>query len=224
MDIRSVDFYCERISADFWAEPVNALTNIAFILVGLWALRRAYQIQARPIIKFMAFMIILVGIGSFLFHTFATNLTQWGDLIPIFIFTSVYLYHSLRTFIHWPKIRSIVGMILFIASMVGIQLLVPSRILNGSLLYLPPLLMLFYVSLSMRKKISMQWARTYLGGAFVFFLSLIMRTLDSVICEIFPLGTHFLWHTFNGICLGLLIYVALAYDKEAGPKSLEKSI
>ncbi|SDT92452.1 hypothetical protein SAMN05428979_0445 [Stappia sp. ES.058] len=28
----SVDAYCERVGTAFWAEPVNALTNAAFLV------------------------------------------------------------------------------------------------------------------------------------------------------------------------------------------------
>ena len=36
-----IDAYCERLDAGFWAEPLNAATNLAFILAavacfGLW--------------------------------------------------------------------------------------------------------------------------------------------------------------------------------------------
>ncbi|MFT2588559.1 hypothetical protein ACMWPQ_29155, partial [Escherichia coli] len=35
-----VDLYCERLSTAFWAEPVNALSNLAFLLAAyfLWRL------------------------------------------------------------------------------------------------------------------------------------------------------------------------------------------
>jgi hypothetical protein len=32
-----VNFYCERASAAFWAEPVNALTNAGFLVAALAA-------------------------------------------------------------------------------------------------------------------------------------------------------------------------------------------
>ncbi len=39
MDLsREIDIYCERVSAAFWAEPFNALTNVAFLVAGLAAL------------------------------------------------------------------------------------------------------------------------------------------------------------------------------------------
>ena len=33
-----VDLYCERTSPVFWAEPVNALTNLAFFLAAWFSL------------------------------------------------------------------------------------------------------------------------------------------------------------------------------------------
>lgn len=38
---QAIDIYCERTDADFWSEPINALSNAAFMVVGLFALRRA---------------------------------------------------------------------------------------------------------------------------------------------------------------------------------------
>ena len=35
-----IDLYCERLDSSFWAEPINALTNVAFIIAawGVWRL------------------------------------------------------------------------------------------------------------------------------------------------------------------------------------------
>lgn len=35
--VAAVDIYCERTSAGFWAEPINALSNLSFPLGALWA-------------------------------------------------------------------------------------------------------------------------------------------------------------------------------------------
>ena len=36
--LRHVDLYCERTGPEYWAEPLNALSNLAFIAAGLWFL------------------------------------------------------------------------------------------------------------------------------------------------------------------------------------------
>lgn len=39
-----IDLYCERIYPGFWAEPLNAITNIAFIIASFWAWQTAYKL------------------------------------------------------------------------------------------------------------------------------------------------------------------------------------
>ena len=38
---QTIDAYCERTDPGYWAEPVNALTNLAFLLAALIAWRRS---------------------------------------------------------------------------------------------------------------------------------------------------------------------------------------
>ena len=39
----------------------------------------------------------------------------------------------------------------------------------------------------------------------VFSLALVFRTVDSMICPYFQIGTHFLWHILNGV----LVYLSV---------------
>ena len=68
--------YCERgLDPGFWAEPVNAVTNAGFILaglVGLWLLARRPGERAKALPLLLILNLFVIGIGSFLFHTYAT--------------------------------------------------------------------------------------------------------------------------------------------------------
>ena len=33
----AVGGYCERVDAAFWSQPINAMTNAAFLIAALWA-------------------------------------------------------------------------------------------------------------------------------------------------------------------------------------------
>ena len=78
MDLNeSIDIYCERTNASFWAEPFNAISNISFIIAALLALmlyRRYLKKGAKNDvhINILIALCFTVGVGSFLFHTFAT--------------------------------------------------------------------------------------------------------------------------------------------------------
>jgi threonine/homoserine/homoserine lactone efflux protein len=45
----------------------------------------------------------------------------------------------------------------------------------------------------------------FLIASLVGVVSLFMRSIDNAVCNVFPLGTHFMWHGFNS----LLIYILM---------------
>jgi len=68
-----------------------------------------------------------------------------------------------------------------------------------------PLLILIY-AVALRRRFPVL-ARGFVAGAALLILSLTARTLDLPLCASLPLGTHFLWHVFNGVMLGWMIEV-----------------
>src|SRR3546814_7159311 len=89
-----IDLYCERVGPGLWSEPLNLVTNLAFILAGVLlvvALRRAGPAVRRdPAIIGLAVLVLVVGIGSGLFHSFATRWAALADVIPIALFILFY--------------------------------------------------------------------------------------------------------------------------------------
>ena len=74
-----VDGYCERLAPGLWAEPWNAVTNLAFVLAAIWVWRRGGDVPVRV----LAAILFVIGIGSGLFHTFATRWAGVADVLPI---------------------------------------------------------------------------------------------------------------------------------------------
>ena len=88
--------------------------------------------------------------------------------------------------------------------MINILMLQVPPYLNGSILYAPTMLVL--LCLAVYHYIARQPDRGLLGlVAILFSAAITFRSLDSVACAWVPLGTHFLWHVFNGA----LIYCAM---------------
>ena len=77
----SVDIYCERLDASFWAEPINAITNLSFIVAGYFI----YRLKSSSS-TLLAVLMILIGLGSFSFHTFANRLTSLADVLAIALY------------------------------------------------------------------------------------------------------------------------------------------
>jgi len=190
-----VDIYCERLSAAFWAEPVNALTNLAFILAAVFAYRLWRNTGPNGIgIKILILLAAIVGIGSFIFHTIATQGAMLFDIIPIIIFIHYALFLILKfVFNHkwWSALIGVVGFLIFNTVFLN---LFDRTLFNGSIQYVPTLLLLLTVAAFSRKQ-------EFLIAAFAFLIAITCRSIDSAICPDFPLGTHFLWHVLNGVTM-----------------------
>jgi hypothetical protein len=198
-----LDLYCERVDPGFWAEPVNALTNIAFVFSAYFCWRIAVRAQVQDSnIAMISVMILAIGIGSFLFHTLPTVVTRWLDIVPVFVFQLLYLGIYSRRVINLPEAGSGILLLVFLAAAVAASQF-PEAI-NGSLIYAPALLALFVLSGYHYQSRKLE-RHLLLAAASVFLLSVVLRSVDIQICPWFETGTHFLWHVLNA----LVIYLAM---------------
>ncbi len=217
----AIDIYCERTSADFWAEPVNAWSNLAFPAAALWAAVAARRRGgATPAFRALVILAALVGVGSFFFHTFGNVWSEYADTIPIWTFVAATLFVAasrvagLRP--HPIVAAGLVAAVVLIVTFVtatdpAVQS--PPDPLNGSLQYAPALIALATFAILARIR-RMPFATLLLGATVAFLAALFFRTIDMAVCAAFPLGTHFLWHLLNGLTVGLILMVMLAADLE----------
>ena len=201
-----IDAYCERLDASYWAEPLNALTNAAFLIAAMvmWVRTRGMHLPFAPL---LIALLTAIGVGSFLFHTHAQRWAGLTDVIPILLFILAYLYTANRAFLGLRPMPALGLTALFIpyaAALVPVFSMVPG--LGSSAGYAPvPLLILIYAALLARR--APATARGLAIGAGVLIVSLTARTLDGPLCSAIPVGTHFLWHVLNGLMLGWMIEV-----------------
>jgi len=216
-----VALYCERTSTAFWAEPVNALTNAAFLLAAVAAFVQWRRAGGRDL-PALALIVVLVAIalGSFAFHTLATRGAAYFDVIPIAIFIYGYLALALRRFVGLGWLATLAILAAFIALSRVLPRLVPPDTLNGSIDYVPALaamlIMLGFIPSKIRPPLALATA--------IFVISLAFRTIDRAVCDLFPLGTHFLWHVLNATVLFVLLNVATTFAPTPGaPPALPRS-
>lgn len=213
---RQIDAYCERTDASFWAEPVNALTNLAFIVgaVVAWRIWRR-EAPGDVAVAVLLALVVTIGIGSFLFHTKATLWAMLADVIPITVFIVTYLTLAVRRYFVRPWWQALAVGLLFLpaAQLVGDGVgSVVGRALGGSEGYLPALLALVLCGLWL-ERLGRPAGRALLLASGLFFVSLTFRTLDQPLCAAFPLGTHFVWHTLNGLLLAFLVVAMVRHGR-----------
>lgn len=210
-----VDLYCERTGPGLWAEPANALTNVAFIAAGLWGVWQVRRHKTGAFAEVLAWWVVAIGIGSTLFHTFASKGTIWADILPIAGFTLAYTLFNLRRFLGMDWGKAILVFVAFYAVAGLITYAVPDwlrQASNGTTGYLPPFLALaFFGAWVAATGNRAGWYN--LTGSAIFVVSVICRMIDPLVCASFPLGTHFLWHVFNGLMLGVLLAAVARFGK-----------
>lgn len=200
----AVDGYCERLDPGFWAEPVNAVTNAAFLIAAAVMWRR---VRGMAMGQALCLVLFAIGVGSFLFHTFAQPWAGVADVLPILLYILLYIFAANRDFwglSFWPALGLTALFFPYAALTVPLFALIPG--IGGSAGYAPvPLLICVYAWLLRRR--APDTARGLAIGAAILVVSLTARTIDEPLCAVVPLGTHFLWHVLNAIMLGWMIAV-----------------
>lgn len=223
--------YCERgTSGAFWAEPLNAFTNAAFILAAAVAARelgRRDDAARRHVEWTLIALVAVIGIGSFLFHTYATRWSAIADVAPIGIFMLAYFAYALRRLAgwHWLMVATaLTGFVLALRyageiqcrpGLLSVTAAARGRCLNGTLGYAPAFLAMLLVGALLAVKRHPAWRWLVAAGG-VFLVSMLFRTLDLEICAVTriagrALGTHALWHILNALTLWLLLTTAIRH-------------
>jgi hypothetical protein len=199
----SVDIYCERLDASFWSEPINAISNLSFIVAGLflWRLKSSRS-------TLMAALIVLIGLGSFSFHTYANRLTGLLDVLAIALYLIVFAFLIPKQWSRSSMLIQLGSVLILIISIVLAHLLMshlkPALPWLPSGMYLGAWLALFLYALVTQYS-NMPAARFLWLAIIVFPFSLLSRQLDMPLCESIG-GSHWLWHLLNGLTLYLSSY------------------
>ncbi len=217
--------YCERgQDPAFWAEPLNAISNAGFLIAaGLAATRLRHLEQPAVAARLLVALTAAIGIGSFLFHTFATRWSRLADVVPISAFMIVYLAFALRNFLGWTSKQ--IGMavaVFLLASGLAATISCPGQLtavttfvrepcLKGTMGYAPALIALLLVGGTLRARHPAGPKLLFAAG--IFLAAMILRWVDTRACPWTMLlgsarGTHALWHVLNALMLHILLTAA----------------
>jgi len=218
-----IDLYCERVGTAFWAEPINAISNLSFVIAALWAASSARKRGQFDIsTKVLCLLGACIGLGSFLFHTTANLWSSFADVIPIWSFVALYILvvflkltgrqglTATRLLMFLPLLFISLGWIFISGS--ATQVSASTDALNGSSQYTPALIGLWVFALIslIKKRPVWPWV---MSAAVIFTLSLVARTYDLALCSSFALGSHFLWHLLNGLMIGFLLQALIRIEQ-----------
>jgi hypothetical protein len=198
---RSVDLYCERTGPAWDAEPLNAVTNLAFLAAAAWLWRRHGRAGAD--LRAVAALLALIGLCSLAFHTLATAWAGLADTLAIGVWIWFYLQRLLVRGAGWGNAVAVMAVAGWVLASRFAEAALPPGLWNGSVAYLPAALTLLAAT---------GWIATARPAALApfalatgtFAVSITLRSLDMALCEAWPAGTHFVWHCLNAVVLASL--------------------
>lgn len=202
-----VDGYCERLAPGLWGEPLNDVTNLAFLVAAAAVWWRARGARTG---RTLAVLVGLVFLASTVFHLTAT---RWGGAAAsgfILVFVLYYAAMFPRVFLRVPMKWS------WLAAPAFLVLTVAMAALGGGL-YLPALVGLAVFAGVLAYTRDPYWTHFAVAGA-IFALSLAFRSIDGVVCGDFPSGTHFLWHLLNAVVLYVVSNAMIGKEKAPSPE------
>jgi hypothetical protein len=80
--------YCENIPNALFSQPINLISNLAFLIVAIILfieLKKKKKLTLQ--LNILITLIGLVSIGSILWHLYPNNVTIYFDVLPIAIFS-----------------------------------------------------------------------------------------------------------------------------------------
>ena len=209
----NIFFYCERTSFDILSEPLNFFTNLCFIIFSVLLLFNKSILD-----KKYALLIFLIGVGSMLFHSIPNRLTGFLDVFFIISFIFYYIF-TLYIKLNIKKYISAIISIAFIVICFVFGIISKNTLLGSSAFYLPIIfhILFLYLYFLKNKKIYM-YHNLFLFILVLFSFSLLLRSVDLYLCNLFFIGTHFIWHILNALVLYLLVKFYYLIPYRTSPK------
>ncbi len=196
--------FCEERLCSWVAEPANAWSNLAFVPVGIYLLRRS-QHQRRTPLCLVGITSILVGLGSFLFHMSGTFFGEFVDLSTMFFIGSLMVTMELRRFVTMG-LPSLTFSFLALSGGPMLLLLAFRKIgiaLFGVQVALVYASNIFWRARSAKRGIVVHRHAFRLGTTFALALGIWVLDLTGAVCSpanhVF--NGHAAWHVLSALCL-----------------------
>ena len=202
--------------SSFPAEPFNTFSSFIFLfLVIYWIRKTKFRIKLYPVIVITMPLLFLAFIGGTMHHALRSE-KVWHHLDMICIFYAVMMvcvFFWYRITGSWFKSFFCVITIPLIFRFFLASISLPEKISVSVVFVVMALVILIpamiHCCMNHLKNITLLCVASML-----FVIALFFRETDRSVAEVFPHGTHFLWHIFACIAVFFLIQYLFLTDKD----------
>ena len=182
--------YCERTGQDLWAEPLNALTSLAWVVAALAALAlcRSRRTAASGRIWDMRLLIgsaALAGVASLWWHTAPGPWSGRLDAVGLHAFLNLYLVMYLGRVVGVGSFGQVLALVVYQAGILATLALYPPLSLNGAVLYLPAVGVMALLSV-LARALRKDGAGTLTAAAALFGGAVALHAVDLSLCLSLP--------------------------------------
>lgn len=207
------DCFCEAVRTEGLAQPVNALTSLTYVLLGLWALMGTSTTsrgdnQTSALTRAVGAVLVALGIGSFWYHGTLTLIGQVLDVQGMYLLGMLVLVAALVR-------RGVLGSraavwvyLVTCAALAGAQVVAPeSRRVLFALVLLPGIL-LEALPGTTGTPLRSTPTRPFRLGVALLVLAYVVWVLDNTgaVCwPTSPFQGHGVWHVLTAVAAVLVV-------------------
>jgi hypothetical protein len=213
---------CENLGAGFLAQPVNALTSLAYCVVGVVVIVLAWRWQrwrARTVI--FGACLIATGIGSVLFHGPQPSGSKFLHDVPIVLALLLMALHNLSLIVApFRHVAATFGVVALAAGAISVVLPDAATVATGLFGVVTVVTEVIVYRRGLREGSAGRQRRLYIAIVGVTAVAASMWVLgrtDGPVCD--PdsvLQLHGLWHLISAVAFGLWWWLALAERSPGG--------
>ena len=197
--------YQETVLGRLPVEPFNTASNLLFLFIIIyWTIKIYPQFSRYRFLVYVLITLFVGYVGGTIYHATRSH-EVWlvMDWLPIFILSvSGVVYFFRRLGVHWLIMTVVVW---FPFGLTFILEAVPNlpRSMKNLIEYTSLALVILIPIFAYLRKTNWLFKGRILLGLLFFCIAIFFRTIDDTYIsnEYFPMGTHFLWHTFGALAV-----------------------
>jgi hemolysin III len=203
-------------------EPWSTVSNLIFLLVFIYfAVKTKFSYKKFPVLVVFLVILFIGWTGGTIYHaTRSSDIWLKMDYMPIMFIVLLAAVHFWREVVKkWIWVFCFTLLPILLYHFVYKSLTV-SHTISISIGYsIMALIVLVPLILHCILKNPKSW-KFLAGGLLSFIFAISFRVLDNhKITEALPMGTHFLWHIFGGLCCFFMMYYVYNTEKMKQEKS-----
>jgi hemolysin III len=210
--------YAETDMRRFPVEPWNTASNLVFLaLLVIFGQRTRLDRRRYPFLVPGLFVLAIGFIGGTVYHaTRSHNIWLFLDFLPILLLTgAASIYFWLTVVKNRVVAIGLCLALLLSGRLLRVYLELPKN-LGITVSYLGAALAILVPAAIHASDLGRKHRRWLLWSGVLFGVALTCRFLDKGAgVELFPMGTHFLWHIFGGLSVGALLNYIAGIEEDA---------